>query len=57
MNEEIQFQFRVQNLPEGEAVTETEVEQRLRDDLVASGGKCVDTLWSLALFISGQKRS
>jgi tetratricopeptide (TPR) repeat protein len=56
MSEEIQFQFRVQDLPEGEALTETEVEQRLRDALTASGGKCVDTLWSLAVLYSQTQR-
>jgi tetratricopeptide (TPR) repeat protein len=52
VNKEIQFQFRVQDLPEGEALTETEMEQRLRDALTASGGKCVNTLWSLAVLYS-----
>jgi tetratricopeptide (TPR) repeat protein len=56
VNKEIQFQFRVQNLPEGEAVTEAEVEQHLRDALTASGGKCVDTLWSLAVLYSETQR-
>jgi tetratricopeptide (TPR) repeat protein len=56
VSEEIQFQFRVQDLPEGEALTDTEVEQRLRDDLAASGGKCVDTLWSLAVLYSQTQR-
>jgi tetratricopeptide (TPR) repeat protein len=56
VSEEIQFQFRVQDLPEGEALTEIEVEQRLRDALTASGGKCVDTLWSLAVLYSETQR-
>jgi tetratricopeptide (TPR) repeat protein len=56
MNEEIQFRFSVENLPEGEAVTESEVERRLRDALTASGGKCVDTLWSLAVLYSQTAR-
>jgi tetratricopeptide (TPR) repeat protein len=56
VSEEIQFQFRVQGLPEGEALTGTEVEQSLRDALTASGGKCVDTLWSLAVLYSQTAR-
>jgi tetratricopeptide (TPR) repeat protein len=56
MSEEIQFQFRVQDLPEGEALTETEVEQRLRADLAASDGKSIDALWSLAVLYSQTAR-
>ena len=56
MNKEIQFQFRVQDLPEGEALTETEMEQRLRDALTASGGKCVDSLWCQAVLYSQTAR-
>ncbi|MFT5290610.1 MAG: tetratricopeptide (TPR) repeat protein [Planctomycetota bacterium] len=56
MSEDIQFQFRVQDLPEGEALTESEVERRLRDALTASGGECVDTLWSLAVLYSQTAR-
>ncbi|MFT5498607.1 MAG: tetratricopeptide (TPR) repeat protein [Kiritimatiellia bacterium] len=56
VSEEIQFQFRVQDLPEGEAVTKTEMEQRLRDALAASGGKDIDTLWSLAVLYSETQR-
>jgi tetratricopeptide (TPR) repeat protein len=52
VSEEIQFRFSVQGLPEGEALTGTEIEKRLRDALAASGGKCVDTLWSLAVLYS-----
>jgi tetratricopeptide (TPR) repeat protein len=56
VSEEIPFRFSVEGLPEGEALTETEVEQRLRDALAASGGKCIDTLWSLAVLYSQTAR-
>lgn len=48
MGEELQFRFTVQGLPEGEALTGSEIEGRLREKLAASGGTCIESLWSLA---------
>jgi tetratricopeptide (TPR) repeat protein len=52
MSEDIQFRFSVQGLPEGEALTGCEIEQRLLVDLSAAGGKSIDAVWSLAVLYS-----
>jgi tetratricopeptide (TPR) repeat protein len=48
MSKDHQFRFSIPELPEGEALTVTEIEQRLLKSLNASGGKCLQSLWSLA---------
>jgi len=49
MGDELQFRFTIQRLPEGEALTGSEIEQKLREKLAASGGTCTTSLWSLAV--------
>ena len=49
MPDEIQFRFSIQGLPDGEALTGSEVEQKLLETLDAKEGNCPDTLWSLAV--------
>ena len=48
MSEPLHFRFSIQGLPEGEALTGSEMEQRLLESLDASGGKSPEALWSLA---------
>jgi len=49
MSDPFEFRFSIQGLPKGEALTGSEIEQKLLDSLDASGGKCLDSLWSLAI--------
>jgi tetratricopeptide (TPR) repeat protein len=46
-----QFRFSIQGLPKGEALTGSEVEERLLEKLRADD-TCIDTIWSLARFYS-----
>lgn len=56
MSHETQFNFTVQELPDGEALTAEEVEQRLRKDLDDAGGMSIEALWSLACLYSDTGR-
>ena len=49
MPDELRFQFSIQQLPDGKAVTAYEVEHSLLDKIAASGGTCTDALWNLAI--------
>jgi hypothetical protein len=42
MDDEIRFRFSIRNLPEGEALTGSEIELELLERLDASGGKRTD---------------
>jgi tetratricopeptide (TPR) repeat protein len=48
MDGEIPFRFSIRHLPEGEALTGSEIELKLLEQVEAAGGKCMDSLWSLA---------
>jgi hypothetical protein len=48
MDGEIPFRFSIRHLPEGEALTGSEIELKLLEQLEAAGGNCMDSLWSLA---------
>jgi tetratricopeptide (TPR) repeat protein len=48
MADEIQFRFSIKRLPDGVALTGSEIEQKLLEALDAK--ECPDTLWSLAVF-------
>lgn len=49
MADELQFRFSIKGLPDGEALTGTEIEQKLLESLDEKHGNCPDTLWSLAV--------
>jgi len=49
MNDDMQFRFSIPGLPEGEALTGSEIEQKLLENLDASRGQSLDSLWSLAV--------
>ncbi|MCW0218068.1 MAG: tetratricopeptide repeat protein [Prosthecobacter sp.] len=49
MPDEIQFRFSIQGLPDGEALTGLEIEQKFLETLDLKEGKCSDTLWGLAV--------
>lgn len=48
MADEIQFRFSIKRLPDGVALTGSEIERKLLEALDAK--ECPDTLWSLAVF-------
>ena len=52
MSNQLPFRFSIQGLPEGEALTGSEAEERLFEKLEAAGGKCLESLWSLASLYS-----
>ena len=52
MSDDPQFHFSIQPLPQGEAVTFEEVEQRLLKQLEERGGECRGTLWDLVSIYS-----
>jgi len=47
MADEIQFRFSIRQLPEGEALTGSEIERKLLETLSAEKGNRPETLWSL----------
>ena len=49
MHEELPFRFSIRGFLDGEALTGSEAEQSLLKTLDARGGKCPDSLWSLAV--------
>jgi len=49
MVDEIQFRFSIQGLPSGEALTGSEIEQKLLEALDEKEGNCPDMLWNLAV--------
>ena len=52
MSNQLPFRFSIQGLPEGEALTGSEAEERLFEKLEAAGGKCLESLWNLASLYS-----
>lgn len=52
MSEEMEFRFSIHALPEGDILTASEVEKHLLEALEAADGKCVDSLWNLAVLYS-----
>ena len=51
MSDELNFRFTIPELPEGEALTGSEVEERLLEEL-GKDPESIDTLWSLAVLYS-----
>jgi tetratricopeptide (TPR) repeat protein len=49
MEDDIEFRFSTEGLPEGEALTWSEIEQNLLERLKLRDGKCLDSLWSLTI--------
>lgn len=49
MTDDLHFRFSILGLPNGEALTESELERKLLAMLDSQGGKCRDTLWSLTV--------
>ncbi len=56
MDKPIDFHFSILEVPEGEALTWDEMEQRFLKQLDANGGKCVQSLLNLAKLYSCVKR-
>ena len=46
MPDDIQFNFRIPPVPEGEALTFEEIEKRLKGHLEEKGGECPQTLYT-----------
>lgn len=47
MNEDVLFRYLIRKLPDGEALTGSEIEQKLLAKLAANNGECIYSLWEL----------
>ena len=56
MEKELEFRFSIRPIPQGEALTFEEMEDRFLKQLQAKGGKCVQSLINLAQLYSRAKR-
>lgn len=56
MNQDFEFRFSVRPVPEGEALTSDEIEERCLKQLEENQGKCVQALTTLAKVYSQTKR-
>jgi tetratricopeptide (TPR) repeat protein len=56
MNQNLEFRFSVRPIPEGEALTFDEIEERCLKQLKEKEGKCIQSLFNLAKIYSQAKR-